>query len=371
MKKGLKITLISITAVVLVLGIAVVILVINSNRIIKYELESFLGKDFSVGRIDLYWNRIEALDIRFKNPASKEVFRVDKLILEADFIGLLKKEYVISNLFLENPYILLEKNNQGGLVSPPFFRKDSNKGEAEKQVIPLIIKNIRITKGSLDYLDRGGLVESVLTKVRDIELDFKDIMMPFSDNFSTYTVSANIPKNISTGKIKSSGNIKTKTMDMDGKIEIRSLDITGFKPYFQKQGNVNVTKGFLDLDMNISIASGKINAPGKVALRDLEFETGSGIGGKFLGMPLAVITTFLKNNNNEIVTNFTLEGDLDNPRFNLRESLIDKITLGLAEKLGLSVTKIGESIIGFGAGGLKQIGKDVKDVGAGINRIFK
>lgn len=46
---------------------------------------------------------------------------------------------------------------------------------------------------------------------------------------------------------------------------------------------------------------------------------------------------------------------------------MEKPTLGLAEKLGLSVTRIGESIIVEGA---KQLGKGIKGMGEGIEKIF-
>ena len=87
-------------------------------------------------------------------------------------------------------------------------------------------------------------------------------------------------------------------------------------------------------------------------------------------MPLSAVVSFLKNNNNEIVVNFVIEGDLDNPKFNLRESLMNKISIGMAEKLGLSIQRIGESIVETGAEGAKEVGKSVQGIGEGIKRIF-
>ena len=86
---------------------------------------------------------------------------------------------------------------------------------------------------------------------------------------------------------------------------------------------------------------------------------------------IKAVVSFLKNNNNQIVFDFTLEGDLANPKFNLRQSFMEKLNLGIAEKLGLSVTKIGESIVILGAEGVKQVGKGIKGIGEGIKDIFK
>ena len=106
-------------------------------------------------------------------------------------------------------------------------------------------------------------------------------------------------------------------------------------------------------------------------LKDLQFRSGEGTGNKFLSLPLHAVMSFLKDNNNQIPFDFILEGNLDNPQFNIQQSLVEKITLGLAQKLGLSVTKIGESIIFLGGEGLKQFGKGIQGLGEGIRDIFK
>lgn len=369
MKKGLKIVLIAIGVASLVIGITVAVLIKNANRIIKYELESFLGKDFSVERIDLHWGRVEALHVSFKNPAGKEVFKTDSLTLEANFMGLLKKKYIISNLSLKNPYILMVKDTKGNLVDP-FPKKGSKEAGEEQPIPPIVIKKIKINEGSLDYLDKKVSGKPVLIRLRNIEFELKDITFPLNDTFSNYKTSATIPGNLSTGILKGKGKIKLKTKDTDSRVEIRKLDITQFKPYFQKKGDVNVTKGTLDLDMDARVRSQKIHAPGTVVLRDLVFERKPGITNKFLNIPLSAVIKFLKNNNNEIAVSFVLEGDLDNPKFSLGNKFTEKLSIAIAEKLGLSIKKIGESIVIFGAEGVKEIEKGVKDIGEDLLKIL-
>jgi len=369
MKKGTKIAFIVLGAIALILSISIALLIRYANTVIKYELESLLGKDFSVRKIDLHWGRVEALDISFRNPAGKTILKTDSLVLEADFMGILRKKYIISNLSLKNLYLFFEKDMKGNIINPLPQRKIKEE-ETKKQNIPVIIKKINVKNGSLDYLDRK-VSPAVLTKLRDIELELKDITFPFEENFSTYILSASIPGSHSTGMLKSKGKIKFKTKDTDYNVELRRLDITGFKPYFQKKSDVNVKKGNFDLDMDVKIKLRKINAPGRAVLRDLDFESGSGIGNTFLSIPRSAVINFLKNNNNEIVINFVLEGDLDNPKFNIRESFIEKVTIAIAENLGLSVKRIGESIVILGTEGVKEVGKGVKGIGESIKKIFE
>src|SRR4030067_1832148 len=161
MNKKLKVAFIITGITFVILGIAIALFIKNANRIIKHELEAFLGKDFSVERIDLHWGKVEAFDISFRDPAGREVFKTDRLTLEADFIGLLKKEYILSNLSIVNPYLFLEKNPKGNLMNP--FQKKGPSKEREKPMPPVFFKKIEVKHGSLSSLNRSASRKGVIT----------------------------------------------------------------------------------------------------------------------------------------------------------------------------------------------------------------
>ncbi len=375
-KKRFKVLLIVAIALVVVLGGSIAILIKYTNKIIKGELERRLGKTFSIEKIDLAWGHVEATGIRLKNAAGKEVVYVGSLSVRADFMGLLRKQYIISDITLKNPYVFVEIDKKGNIVNPvlPVEAKPvkpEKEGKREQPVPPTTVKKIEVVNGSVDYLDRKTPATPVLTKLRNVDFVIKDISMPFTDSFSNYTLSANIPGNTGTGMIKSNGKIKIKTKDMDLKANVRELDITSFKPYYQKEGPVNVTKGLLDLDINVMVESQKIHAPGTAVLKNLEFARGSGMGSKFMGIPLSLIVAFLKKSNNEIPVNFVVEGDLNNPKFNLAEHFTQRFSMAIAEKLGLSIKEIPESVLSTGAKGAEKIGSGVKGLGEDLKKIFK
>src|SRR5208337_679304 len=148
--------------------------------------------------------------------------------------------------------------------------------KAAQPAPPVTVKEIEVINGSVDYLDRKTPATPVLTKMRAIAFVMKDVSVPFADTFSDYVLSATIPGNYGTGTIKSKGSIKIKTKEMDLKANVKNLDITAFKPYFQKQSPVDITKGLLDLEIDVKVASGRLHAPGTVVLKDLQFQSGSG-----------------------------------------------------------------------------------------------
>jgi hypothetical protein len=376
-EKKLKAFLVVAIVFVVILGGSVALLVKYANKIIKGEMESRLGKAFSIERIDLKWGRVEAVGIKLKNAAGKEVIKVGDLSVKADFMGLLRKQYIISSVAIKDAYVFVEIDNKGNIVNPVLPPELTSakpaKGEKPKQPgPPITIKKIEIINGSIDYLDRKTPVTPVLTKLRNVDFVIKDVSVPFIDTFSNYVLSANIPGNMSTGTIKSNGKIKFKTKDMNLKTDLRKLDITSLKPYFQKESPVNITKGFLDLDMNVKVVSQKIHAPGTAVLKDLEFASGSGIGSKFMGVPLSLVVASLKKSNNEIPVNFVIEGDLNNPKFDLKENLMGKILVAMAEKLGLPIKGITEAVAGAaGEKGAEKVGSGIKGIGENLKNIFK
>ena len=215
-------------AIVLILAAVSVILLRYANRILKYELEKFLGKDFSVKEISLTWGELEAQDISYRNPEGRQIFSTDRLSLRADFLGLFRKEYVISNLSLKNPYMFFAKDRKGNLRDP-FPKREA--GREEKATPHFLIKHIEVTDGALDYLDEKVSKSPVLTKIRDMKLEARGIAIPLNEQFTPYSLTARIPGNMSTGTLQSTGRIKLKTKDADFKVKLDDLDITAFKPY--------------------------------------------------------------------------------------------------------------------------------------------
>jgi hypothetical protein len=375
--KGRKF-LIIVFVIIIVIGVSVALLLKYANQIIKVELERRLGKAFSIEKIDLAWGHVEAVGVKLKNPAGKEVIKVDSLYVSADFMGLLRKEYVVSNVTLKNPYIFVEVDKKGDIVNP-VLSVDSMSAKAKKQdqsdrqeqpAVPVTVKKIEIVGGAVDYLDRKTPATPVLTKIRNINLVIKDIHTPLANTFSPYVLSANIPGSMSTGVVKSSGKINLKSKDTDCKAQIRSLDLTDLKPYFQKNSSANMSKGFLDLDITAHVASKKIHAPGNAVLKDLQLQSGHGAGNQFMGVPLSLVIEYLKTSNNEIPVVFVIKGDLDNPKFSLQEEFMAAMAIALAGKLGFSIEELGKSLLGGSLKGSGDVGSSVKGIGEGLKKLF-
>ncbi len=194
--KRKRIVLISLLVFACLALTTVLVLAKYANVIVKNGIEKALGKDFSIGNIELKWGSVEVSNVVMKNRAGKEVIKAEGLVVKANFMSLLRKKYIISSVLVKKPYMYVEVDEKGRLVSPVLptddkkTGKENKKGE-EKKVdtsteTPVVLKKIVVLNGSVDYLDRKSPRPPVLTSVRDINLEMSDLTIPFADNFTRY-----------------------------------------------------------------------------------------------------------------------------------------------------------------------------------------
>lgn len=338
LRSKICIAVLSVLVIFLVTGF---LLVKNAGLIVKNKLEHALGKGFSVEKIALHWGSIDASNAAFRKPDGTISLKIDRIHLSLDFLGTLRKNFSLSDLILENPYILIETGSKGQFVNPL-----SSEGEKSTGQVPQVsIKQFTVHNGSIDYMDGKVSNPPFLIRVRNLEFKMDNIIFPLTDSLSPFDIKAEIPGPQKTGSVNASGKINLKNKDLEGNIIIKNLDITGFKLYYQKRGEANITRGDLDINMEATVRQNIARAPGAATLRDLEFQSAGTFKDRFLGVPRSAVISILKNNRGEITFNFLIEGDLSNPHFSLRENFSEKFMMGLSEKLGISPKKITESIV--------------------------
>ena len=107
-----------------------------------------------------------------------------------------------------------------------------------------------------------------------------------------------------------------------------------------------IKRGTLDLDVHATVDKNKLHAPGQLTLVGLELNSGSGMLSTFSGVPRQAVLAAMSKKG-RIDVKFTLDGRLDDPSFSLNESLATRITSGLADSLGVSVSGVVKGVEGM------------------------
>lgn len=323
------------------------------------------------------------------------------------------RHYAIAELAVERPFARLEIDRSGDIVNPLALlagdaarhegRPKGNgngtgsrsgnggsNGAGGRNAVRLVVKKIALTGGELLYLDHKISRPPHATRLTSIAWHINDIAFPFDSRWTSYTFSALIPGSakipgtpagpgsgqgnggaLQPAELKWQGKTVLSTFDTDAKVTLSGLDLTGFRPYYQKKGDAEVTRGTLGMTIALTVRDKVINGPGRAVLKDLAFDSGKGLGGRFLGAPRALVIKLLKSGNNEIGLDFTIEGNLSDPKFSITERLVTRLTLGLAKGLGLTVVDAGKSVVELGVKGVGQVGKGILGIGKGVQGIFK
>lgn len=281
--------------------------------------------------------------------------------------------FVISDATLKGPFFRVEVNKKGDVVVPMPFQdqKTPRQVKKEREKIRLALKSLTVSDGELLYMDGKIATPPHPMRVTAIALTLDQVHIPLDNTPSTYAMSGKMPGKHSTGDIRISGRTSFKNLDTNAKMAVQDVDITNFGPYIEKKGDAKVTRGSLDMNMNAAIHNKIIHAPAKTVIRNLELAEGKGVGSRLMGIPRVALIKFLETSKNRIEIDLTVEGNLDNPQFSFGETIIKRMTVELAKKLGLSVVGIGETAVSQGTKAFQGVGSGLKGFGEGVKRLFR
>jgi hypothetical protein len=103
------------------------------------------------------------------------------------------------------------------------------------------------------------------------------------------------------------------------------------------------------------VSDNVLKAPGKLTLTSLELSSGN----TFMGMPRAAVVGLLKDRNQRISVDFTLQGRLDDPAFSLNEGFSTRVATSVAESLGVSLGGLVRGVGSAGSSVVKGVGEAV------------
>ncbi len=158
------------------------------------------------------------------------------------------------------------------------------------------------------------------------------------------------------GKLGIDGWLDPVSLDSDIATNLNGVDLITLQPYLIKAAETGVKRGKLDMTLHSRVENNRLKAPGSVTLVGLELESGNGAMATFMGVPRRAVIASLKDKGDRIVVPFTLEGNLDDPRFSLNDSLASHLGGAVASVLGISVEGLAHGV-GSAAQGVEGVVK--------------
>ena len=132
----------------------------------------------------------------------------------------------------------------------------SIKMEGEREE-PLLVRidRLRIRRGSVNLEDRKVGEPPAEIKIRDLDLDAKDIQIPIASGHSPIEFKGKLMGKTGEGDIYSKGWIDLKTMDMANFLGTRQVEVKIFEPYYRKRVSAGVDSGTINMDARIAVST--------------------------------------------------------------------------------------------------------------------
>ena len=205
----------------------------------------------------------------------------------------------------------------------------------------------------------------VFLNFTDVTVEVRDIAYPFTNRWTTYDITSRLAGGSQTGSITATGRTNLGNEQTNVKTTLKGIDLALLKSYVElKGGDAGIKSGFIDITMQADIAKKHLRAPGTMVIRDLQLSSSGAASETFFGVPRSLMLAFLKNNRDDISLDFVLEGNLNNPKFTIREDLAKRIAVALATRFGVSIKGAEDVLAGQGKGIIDEAAKTFK-------RIFK
>lgn len=353
MKKISKIIIwltIILAAVFLVFSI---ILALFGKAIILKAIEKNFKRKVTFESINLSF----PLSVRLRRLEIHNLAKIESLSLRPSILGFFVGRIVLNELNLFRPEITLEMDEQGRLNIPQTGGKSP----------PLLLAGLDIEEGRFIFTDKKIEANGYKIIVNNINAKIHKAAFPPTSLFIRFDLSASLGDRPDTaqGVAKTSGWIDFGPKDMEGKFELKGIDLTYLAPYYNKFiSDKKLTSGKLNLVSNLKSVKNDLTAKCKAELTDLVYLKEVPAEGEAPKIDLVPnILNLFSNDTGRIVFDFTIRTKLDNPRINMQE-LRGIIGMAAFENIATQPPdKLKENI--------KDIEKQFKDIGKVFKDIFK
>lgn len=355
-------------------GVAVLALLIGAWRTALHRLETrvrdALGPDAALQDVSIGWPGIVVVDrLRLKGPKgwpAKETLRAERVEVVPALRSLFSERVVIEKVRIDGVYLSVLRNKQGKLkLLPSVFDKKDQPTKPDSERRRITIDEVELDDATVDLYDASVQDELVNLKLVNVQADLEDLRIPERDAHTKLAVNGTVKGGddedgkAGDGRFSVKGWLEVASRESDLVIKLEDVDLKPLEPYLLRRSETGVKRGRMSLDVHSKVRNRQLDAPGTLVLKDLKLKPAEGIARTFMGVPRSAVLLSLKSSEDTITLHFTLSGDLGDTQFSLNETLPVRVTVGMAQSLGVGLVDIVKDVGSFGGGALEATGEAI------------
>jgi hypothetical protein len=350
-----KVGLIAVLVALLVFGVGLHF----ASKTLKSHIEGALGKESSVGDISLGLFSVTITDLRIKAPPGwpvEENLHAQRIVVAPDWFSLLSGRIGVRYIHAQGVKHAVLRDGSGRIRMLPALLERKQEDKDAAQAPSVSIGETVLSDVSLDFYDATVRKPPYRVRLEKVELRLGRLQLPELKGRTPLELTGVIKGPQGDGSYSLQGDIELASRDSELITTMRDVDLTTLQPYLVHAADTGVKRGALDLNLRSTVRDRHLDAKGTLMLHDLELDS----QGSFMGLPRQAAVNMLKNDRQAIQMQFALQGNLDDPKFSINESLATRFSVGLAEALGVSVSSLG-----------KSVGNAATGIGSAIRGLFQ
>ncbi len=397
----------------IVLAIVAATAVHMATRSLRDHIVTLLGPTGHAARIDVGFTRITLDHVVIKAPPgwpATDALRADRIVLTPDLWKLLSHRVSIHDAVLDNAYLSILRTPDGKISLLPNLRTDRNAAHAptaasgvsvvptstsappstaassaaiassgvaatsSSQSMPVDLGAIVVHNGTLDFFDASVVSPPFRLRLNQLQSSVGPLHFPTQSERTQFSIAGEVadasPQNASSsrsapppggGPLKIDGWIVFSTQQSDIHTQFSNVDVRSLQPYLNKSKTLAIDSGKASLDLHSTVENRQLQADGKLTLDQLQLAHGDNAVSALEAIPRDAAIAALKDKQDRITLDFSLQGNLSDPKFSLNENIATRLAAGLAKALGVSAEGVAKSVGGTtrGLGGalMNLIGK--------------
>jgi len=334
-------------------------------RMVESRVVALLGPSGHAARIDVGLSAVVLHDVEIGAPQgwpAPQTLRARTIVCTPDWRSLVSRRLLLRTLVVEDYYLSVRRSADGIELLPTLSasardkrRQSAAQGEPPSQQWETEIGTAILRNGRLDYYDAVAAKPAHRIAFDQLQAKVGPLYFPKRADHTGIRVSGRVLGKSRSGTVDFEGWLAMAGGDADIHTRLAGVDVPVLGPYLYHGSADALGGGAASLDMRTRIAQRRLDASGHLDLRDLRFSSDSG---GLASLPRKALVAALEDRNGDVAFDFTLTGNLDDPKFSLEDSLSMRVIGGLAKAVGVSAKGVAEGV----GGAVRELGNALSDL---------
>ncbi|MDD5477638.1 MAG: DUF748 domain-containing protein [Candidatus Omnitrophica bacterium] len=321
-----------IAIVVIFFTLAYAFFLMEARNVIAAKIERACGHKTTIGSLDIK----PPLNLEIRDLAIEGLLKASYIYVSPSIPGFLIGRIALNKVKIVSPQLTYQRipapvpaQDSGApvvetvpTVAPAPEPAPTVAPAAQNKVLPIIIKNLKVYSGLLNFIDSTATSGSIKFKIKDIYFYATNLSTVSTDAVTNFGLKGNISWNTGEpdGKLLAQGWINSHKKDMLATLKIENIDAIVFYPYYSTWvdlGKARIEKAKLNFSSNIKGVNNEVAAVCHLELADIvrKVRLPEEKQQKAERLTDAVLDMFKTMNQGKVVLDFTLHTKMNQPVF--------------------------------------------------------